>query len=169
MQSCEYSPRPTRSIVGAGVVALVMPLGFLGCGDDSNVPTPNGATGDAQPPPGATFHTAGTFDDVPLPRGATEIGTKSETDGAITQSFSVTATSPDQVMDYFVGALADRGWVPVDPVESRGVDSLFGAWARDGRRLEISAGPAPGIADDTQFNLVLLASVEPGRQLNTAP
>jgi hypothetical protein len=46
---------------------------------------------------------------------------------------------------------------------------LFGAWARDGRRLEISAGPAPAIADDTQFNLVLLASVEPGRQLNTAP
>ncbi len=140
MQPCEHSHRPTRSIVGAGVVALVMPLGFLGCGDD-----------------------------VPLPRGATEIGTKTETDGAITQSFSVTATNPDEVMDFFVGALADRGWVPVDPVESRGVALLFGAWARDGRRLEISAGPAPGIADDTQFNLVMLANVGPGRQLNTAP
>jgi hypothetical protein len=150
-------------------MALVMTLGFLGCGDDSNVATPNGAAGDAQPTPGATFYTTGTFDNVPLPSGATEIGTKTEQDGAITQSFSVTATGPDLVMDFFVGALADRGWVPVEPVQSRGADSLFGAWERDGRRLEVSAGPAPGIADDTQFNLVLLASLEPGRQLNTAP
>jgi hypothetical protein len=150
-------------------MALVMTLGFIGCGDDSNETTPNGAAGDAQPTPDATFPTTRTFDDIPLPSGATEIGTKTESDDAITQSFSVTATNPDQVMDFFVGALADRGWVPVDPVESRGVTSLFGAWDRDGRRLEVSAGPAPGIADDTQFNLVLLASVEPGRQLNTAP
>jgi hypothetical protein len=146
-----------------------MTLGFVGCGDDSNDAPPNGAGGDAQPTPGETFYTAGTFDDVPLPRGATEIGTKTERDGAITQSFSVTATSPVVVMDFFVEALADREWVPVEPVESRGVNSLFGAWDRDGRRLEVSAGPAPGIADDTQFNLVLLSSPEPGSQLNTAP
>lgn len=40
---------------------------------------------------------------------------------------------------------------------------------RDGRRLEVSAGRAPGIADDTQLNLVLLSSPAPGSQLNTAP
>jgi len=121
-------------------MALVMALGFIGRGADSNVATPNGAAGDAQPTPGATFQTTGTFDDIPLPRGATEIGTKTEQDGAM-----------------------------VEPVQSRGVTSLFGAWEGDGRRLEVSAGPAPRIADDTQFNLVLLASLEPDSQLNTAP
>lgn len=110
--------------MGGSVIALVMTLGFIGCGADGNVATPNGAAGDAQPTPGATFQTTGTFDDIPL---------------------------------------------LVDPVESRGANSLVGAWERDGRRLEVSAGPTPGIADDTQFNLVLLASLEPGSQLNTAP
>lgn len=150
-------------------MAVLVTLGLIGCGADSNVVAPGGAPGDAQPTPGASFYTSGTFDDIPLPRGATEIGTKTEEDGVITQSFSVTATGPDLVMDFFVGELADRGWVSVVPVEARGADTLFGAWERDGRRLEVSAGPAPGIADDTQFNLVLLTSLEPGRQLNTAP
>jgi hypothetical protein len=146
-----------------------MTFGVIGCGDDSNVTTPYGAAGDARPTPDATVSPTGTFDDIPLPSGATEIGTRTEEDGAITQSFAVTSTSPDIVMDFFVGALADQGWVPVEPVGSRGANSLFGAWDRDGRRLEISAGPAPAIADDTQFNLVLLASLEPGSELNTVP
>jgi hypothetical protein len=151
------------------VATLALTLGLIGCGDDRNAAAPSGAPGGAQPTPGAPFYTTGTFDDISLPAGATEVGTKTEEDGAITQSFAVTSTGPDLVMDFFVETLGEQGWIPVEPVEPRGADTLFGAWDRNGRRLEVSAGPAPGIADDTQLNLVLLPSPEPGSQLNTAP
>lgn len=160
---------PIGSVVTVGVLLAVVSFGLNACGDDRNVAAPTGGAGDTQPPPGASFSTSSAFDDLPLPPDAMEIGAKTEKDGAISQSFGVTATRPDVVMNFFVGALADQGWALVTPVEQRGTNSLYGAWDRDGRRLEVSAGPAPGIADDTQFNLVLLESLEPGRELSTAP
>jgi hypothetical protein len=152
--------------VAAG--AAVMTLVVVGCGADQNTEIPMEA-GVVTTMSNASSQAPDTFDDIPRPSGTTEVGTKTEEDGATTQSFAVTATPPAEVMDFFTSALADQGWTLVTPVQPRGSESLFGAWDREGQRLEVSAGPAPGIPDDTQYNLVLLSSLEPGQDVNTVP
>jgi hypothetical protein len=155
-----------QTTVAAGLA--VLSLAITGCGADQNTEIPMEA-GVVTTPPNRSAQPPDTFDDIPRPSGTAEVGARTEENGAITQSFAVTATPPGQVMDFFTGALADQGWTPVTPVEPRGSDTLFGAWEREGQRLEVTAGPAPGIPDDTQYNLVLLASLEPGRDVNTVP
>lgn len=107
-----------------------------------------------------SIFTAGTFDDIRLPRGATEISEKTERDGAIAQSFALEATSPVQTMEFFSRTLPEDGWALLDEPESTGTDSIAGSWARDGRRLDVSALLAQGLEDErTQFSIVLLPSL----------
>jgi hypothetical protein len=154
----------TTIAAGLSVLSIVI----AGCGVDRNVAPPSGAGGSALVA-GTSSPSDIAFDDLPLPGSAEKVGARTEEDGATIQSYAVAATRPAVVMEFFVDALAERGWSPVGQVEDRGSDSLFGAWTREGRRLEVSAGPAPAIPDDTQFNLVLLPDLEPGRTLDTAP
>jgi hypothetical protein len=156
----------SRTTIAAGVA--VLSLVIVGCSEDANTTAPMEPGGPATVP-GDASGTPDTFDDIPRPDDTTAIGTRTDEDGATTQSFAVTATPPVEVMDFFTGALAEQGWTLVTPVEPRGSDTLFGAWELEGQRLEVTAGPAPGIPDDTQYNLVLLSSLEPGRAVNTAP
>lgn len=155
----------TRSTL---VFALAMaPL--LGCRDDQAVtdgaPTDQ-VDGGEVPSPEVTAFTAGEFDAIELPRGAAEASQKTETDGAISQSFFAQQTSPEQIMDFFSSSLNEAGWDVVEPVSSRGTDSIAGAWAKDGRRLEVSALLAQGVTDErTQFSVVLLPGLEPGEDI----
>ena len=136
--------------------------GQAGAGDDGAAEDDGGAL----PTPGMTEFTAGEFDDIPLPRGADEASEKTERDGVISQSFFAQQTSPEQIMDFFSDSLDADGWTVVEPISSRGTDSLAGAWARDGRRLEISALLAQGVEDErTQFSVVLLPGLEPGEDV----
>ena len=118
------------------------------------------------PTPGMTGFTEGEFDDIALPRGADEASEKTERDGVISQSFFAQQTSPEQIMDFFSTSLDADGWTVVEPVSSRGTDSVAGAWTRDGRRLEVSALLAKGVENErTQFSVVLLPSLEPGEEV----
>lgn len=157
--------RPHRPLV----VLAVAGLALLGCRDDQAVDgTPaEPATGGELPAPEVTAFTAGDFDSIELPRGAEEASEKTERDGVLSQSFFVTATSPDQVMDFFADSLATDGWEIAEPVSSRGTDSIAGAWTKDGRRLEISSLLAQGVDDEqTQFSVVLLPGLEPGEGID---
>lgn len=153
---------PSRPILLVAVAGLAL----LGCRDDQAVtdgaPVDQSPGGEV-PSPEVTAFTGGEFDAIELPRGAEEAGEKTERDGAISQSFFVTATSPEQIMDFFAASLAEDGWAPAEPVSARGTDSLAGAWTKDGRRLEISALLAQGVENErTQFSVVLLPGLEPG-------
>jgi hypothetical protein len=168
MRNLTTTPRPHRS----AVVAAVALLALAACGDDSPGATADGgaAREDASPTPGGSVFTAAEFDDIPSPRGATEAGGQTERDGVVTQSFTVTETSPEQIMDVFVTTLAERGWDNVESVRSTGTDSYAAAWVQGDDRLEISALLAQGIEDErTQFSLVLLPSRTPGEAVNDAP
>ena len=134
--------------------------GQAGAGDDGE------GEGGEVPTPGMTGFTEGEFDDIALPRGADEASEKTERDGVISQSFFAQQTSPEQIMDFFATSLDADGWTVVEPVSSRGTDSLAGAWTRDGRRLEVSALLAQGVENErTQFSVVLLPSLEPGEEV----
>lgn len=152
--------RPTLLFAVAAALALA------GCGDDqattADVPVDQENGGEV-PAPGVTAFTAGGFDAIDLPRGADEASEKTERDGVLSQSFYAQQTSPEQIMDFFATSLAEDGWEVVEPVSSRGTDSIAGAWAKDDRRLEISALLAQGVENErTQFSVVLLPGLQPG-------
>lgn len=151
--------RTTAALAVAG-------LALLGCRDDQAAG--DGATVDQPddggvPSPEVTAFTAGDFDAIELPRGAQEASTKTERDGAVSQSFFAQQTSPEQIMDFFATSLTGDGWEVVEPVSSRGTDSIAGAWTKDGRRLEVSALLAQGVEGErTQFSVVLLPDLGAG-------
>jgi hypothetical protein len=158
----------------AAVAAAVLVVAIApGCGSDApgsgsgGGAAPGAAVDGEVPTPRASFFTEGELDDIRLPGGASEISGKTEEDGAITQSFAVTEMTPPRIMGFFEDSLPSSGWETVEPVAPRGTDAVFGAWARDGRRLEVSAGPAPEVDDErSQFSLVLLPSLVPGDEIH---
>lgn len=151
----------------------VAALALASCGDDAEGDADAEVVDDqeqqdAQPTPGSgTLFTAGDFDAIPVPRGATEQTDKTERDGAVSQSFTVSATSPQQIMEFFVVQLAERGWDNVEEVRSTGTDSYAAAWVQGQNRLEISALLAQGFEDErTQFSIVLLPDRTAGEEVN---
>lgn len=157
--------RSSRPIILLAVAGLAL----FGCRDDQAA-TDGGPVdqenGGEVPTPGITAFTAGDFDAIELPRGADEASEKSERDGVVSQSFFAQQTSPEQIMDFFSDSLALEGWEVVEPVSQRGTDSIAGAWAKDGRRLEVSALLAQGVENErTQFSIVLLPGLEPGESV----
>lgn len=163
---------PKRARVRRAIVGSMMAVALVStasCDSDANdMPdTPVADGEDAIPSPEVEFFTDGDFQDIPKPRGATEASDKTERDGVITQSFTVTATGPRQIMTFYVDNLPPLGWELVDPVTRTGPNTERAAWVRDERRLEVSTGPVPGIEDErAQFSLVLLPDQVPGRTLN---
>lgn len=156
---------PRRDAIRPTLVLIAAALAVAGCDDDAAdrpaVPADEG--GDALPSPDVSAFTAGDFDAIELPRGADEASEKTERDGAFSQSYFAEATSPEQIMDFFTDSLELDGWEIVEPVSRRGTDSFAGAWAKDGRRLEISAVLAQGVEKErTQFSVVLLPGLQPG-------
>ena len=161
---------PRRSV--ALVAALALPL--AACGDDQAAPD-GGVGGEDRAaneeqvptPGGVVFFTEGAFDGLPVPRGATEAGEKTERSGAVAQSFLVEATGPGQIMDFFTDQLPQLGWQVDEPVLSTGTDSLAAAWVKEDQRLEVSSLLAQGVADErSQFSLVLIDGLTVGEQLN---
>lgn len=140
------------------------------CGDDR--PGSTGGDDDqsaAVPAPGVTTFADGDFDGIPIPRGATEASTRTERDGAVSQSFTATATSPRQIMDFFADQLPRLGWETVEEIRSTGTDSFAAAWVDGDQRVEVSALLAQGIDDErTQFSVVLLPDRQVGESVNDA-
>lgn len=151
------------------MLLAVVGLALAGCGEDQavtdGVPVDQ-ENGGELPTPDITAFTTGDFGAIDLPRGADEASQKTERDGVISQSYFAQQTSPEQIMDFFSNSLAEDGWEIVEPVSSRGTDSIAGAWAKDGRRLEISALLAQGVENErTQFSVVLLPGLQPGEAI----
>ena len=159
-------------------LVAVAALTLAACGDDAEGDTDTDIDTDvvadeeqqdAQPTPGSAGFTEGDFDDIPIARGATEISEKTERDGAISQSFTATATSPEQIMEFYTSQLAELGWQEVEAVRETGTDSLAAAWVSGNDRLEISALLAQGVEDEqTQFSIVLLPDRTAGEEINDA-
>lgn len=130
-----------------------------------------GATGgfaDDQPSHKTARLEAGELAALPLPGGTAPFGAPSQRDGVVTQSFKVTALSPEDVLDFYAEALPAQGWAVATAPVARGTDVWRGEWARNGRLLQVTASPDVDDGTDagdgsptTQLNLQLRAS--PGR------
>jgi hypothetical protein len=128
-------------------------LAFTACTDDGP------GSPDALPVPDATSFGGGTFDDLPVFRGASTLQPQTETDGVVTASYETETARPETVLRFYEDQLPGRGWEVIEPPEATGAEAWRGDWMRDGRRLEVSAVALPtDSATDvtrTQFSLIL--------------
>jgi len=109
-----------------------------------------------QPAPDVTYFTEGDFEGLPRYPRSEVVSDRTEKDGFVTRSFAVRNAQPRQVLEWY----ADRldGWPMTEPIHKVGATDYRAAWLKEGRRLQVSAAPAPGTeAGDpaVQYSLVL--------------
>ncbi len=136
-----------RWLSGAAWLVVVLVAGAA-CGDDRR-----GAT---QPAPDVSVFTHGDFEGLPrYPRSETVSG-RSEKAGFVTRSFTVRNARPRQVLEWYARQL--EPWPMTEAIHKVGATDYRAAWLKEGRRLQVSAGPAPGTEGGdpaVQYSLVL--------------
>lgn len=130
--------RRTAALVAAsGVFAAVL----AGCGD--------GDRPEAQPAPDVTRFVEGSFEDVPLFPRSEPVSQRHEKNDTTAQSYKARNTTAEQVLRFYDERLP--GWQQLGPVEKVGATAYRGEWVRGGRRLLVSAAPAPGLGESDEI------------------
>jgi hypothetical protein len=133
------------------VRALALTIVFLAaaCGDDD--------VRDTQPSPDSTGFTDGAFDELPRHPRSDEVGSRSEKDGVVAQSFEVRNATPQQILEWYTERL--EGWSMIGTVDAVGEQAVRGRRARGDEELTISATSAPTLAEGdeavSQYSLSL--------------
>lgn len=121
----------------AGVALL---LGACGGGDGG------AASPEAQPAPGVTTFQEGDFEGIPLPGRATPLSERVEEEGVTSQSFEVRNIPPEELMDFYLEALAEHE--VLEQPEEIGVGTSRGRWDVDGRELTVVGQTAETLEDN---------------------
>ncbi len=144
------SLRLRRTTCGLAVALSVPALVVPACGGDGPP--------EAQPAPEVTRFAEGAFEDIPLFPRSESVGARNEKSNTTARSFKARNATPEQVLGFYDQRLA--GWQVVSPVDKVGATAYRGEWTKDGRRLLVSATPAPGLgasdeieAPVTQYSL----------------
>jgi hypothetical protein len=150
-------PVVRRSVIAVLVAASVVVAACGGGGDPTDSET--------QPVPGASEFQEGDFDQLPLFRGAEAVDEPAVEGDVTSQSFTVDAATPEQVMTFYDRELEQDGWRVVDEPERLGAEETHrGIWQTDDQQLVVSATEFTGTGepeDDaanrgtTQFSLSL--------------
>lgn len=117
------------------VVALALVAAGCGSGGRQNP--------EAQPAPDATVFRGGAFDQLPRYPRSDALGPASEASQVVVQSFAVPNAQPRQILDFYAREL--QSWTTVEPVTQVGDQAFRGSWEQRGRRLRVSAAPAPTV------------------------
>ena len=143
--------QPEQDIEGAWEAQLAPGAG----GADPQLDAPE----DDQQVVGDPAFVDGDFAQIPLPTTAEPYGDATVEDDVTVQSFEVTATSVNEVIDFYRGALEEQGWVAGQEEatgEQPGSDlpaQIRATWTRDGQTLLITAAGLD--EDDSQMTLQL--------------
>lgn len=145
-----------RNLLSATTVAALL-LGACGDGDGG------GSSPEAQPAPGASTFAEGDFEGIPLPGRSTPVSERVEEGGVVTQSFEVRNLPPEELLDFYVEALAEHD--VLEEPEEIGVGTRRGRWDVDGRELTVVGQQAETLDDNpgapevlTQLSLSLRPS-----------
>ncbi len=109
-----------------------------------------------QPAPDVSYFTEGDFEGLPRYPRSEAVSERTEKDGFVTRSFAVRNARPRQVLEWYADQLDQ--WPMTEAIHQVGATDYRAAWLKEGRRLQISAAPAPGTeAGDpaVQYSLVL--------------
>lgn len=123
--------RGRRVAARAAVVAATLALLIAGC-------APRDGDSAAQPAPDVTTFEQGRFDDLPQFPRSDPLGPRTEKDGVVARSYRARGTSPEQVLEFYRDALAER-WHMATPIEKLGAGTFRAEWVTDDYRLLVSA------------------------------
>lgn len=127
---------------------LALVLGAAACASDSDAPADG--PGEGQPGVEAGAPVDAELADVPVPEAAVAVGEVVDQDGVQTQSYIVTATSPELVIDFYDEQLDELGWDMLDRTAFN--TGLRATWTQDDDELLITANPD---GQDTELNIQL--------------
>ena len=129
------------------LLALAL-LALASCTSDATAPADG--PGEGQPGVAGDSPIDAELADLPVPDAADAVGEETDRDGVQTQSYILTATQPEQVVDFYVDALPDLGWT----MESQTAldEGIRATWTQDGDELLVTASPD---GQDTSLNLQL--------------
>lgn len=137
-------------------VAVTFALLLLGCGGDDT-----GQSDQAQPSTDATVFVDGEFGDIPLHPRSSPLQEPHRENDSVSQSFSVTGATPEQIVSFYERALQTRGWEKLSkgPLET-GDDTARAEWSNGDSQLKVSATAAPTLEEEgneaaSQYSLVL--------------
>ena len=101
------------------------------------------------------------YDDIPLPEGSEQLGPVDTIDGTTTGTYTVEEVSAEDAVVALDQLLQAEGWRVLEPVRQE-LDAWRGDWAKDERRLEVTAYPIDSLGPDyeMQFSLVLSPNLE---------
>lgn len=120
-------------------LAVALTLVLAACGSE-RVRGP-----EAQPGPGVTSIVEGQFDKLPHYPRSNPVNERTEEDGVTVQTFQVENANAEQILDFYARSLP--GWDQVEAPHQVGVGTYRGVWQRGDRRLTVSAGRAPTLAE----------------------
>lgn len=129
-------PKWMPGICAAAAVFAAVVLGA--CGSSSSPPR-------AQPAPDVTVFRTGGFDQLPRYPRTQEVSQQTSKSGVVSQSFSVSNTTPEQVLQFYSDHLV--GWQVTEPVHAVGTDVYRGAWVKGDRELLVTSSKAPTISN----------------------
>ena len=140
------------------VIALVLAAALLAaCGGDDAGGV--GSETGAQPQTQDARFVSGEFTGLPLPSGAQTFGSLTSDDGVTTQTYEVSGSTPERVLEFYDRELTADGWTAVQAPTKAGTTVYQGRWTDEaGRVLEVSSSPISVDDPDsgtTQFSLVL--------------
>lgn len=139
--------RPFRAVVCA-LVLCAAALGGCGTDDEPSLPGDASVVASSGDPETVT----GDLGGVELFPGSEPVGSRSEEDGVVTQSFVAPAAAPAEVMSHFQNFVGE----PTGPVEDVGTALRAEFRTDDGRRLEVSVTDlGADEQDQVQYSLVL--------------
>lgn len=131
--------------------ALFVAVSLAACGDDRSKGP------ETQPAPDVTRFVEGEFDQLPRYPRSDAVGDRNEKDGVTARTFKARNATPQQVLEFYASQL--KGWHQVEAPREIGSAAYRGVWTKDGRRLTVSATPAPGVSESdevvSQYSLSL--------------
>ena len=130
------------------VLLLAIVLTAAACTSEPEAPAEGPAEG--QPGVAAGAPIDAELADLPVPDAAEAVGEVVDQEGVQTQSYIVTATQPEVVLDYYADELPDLGWTMEEQTALE--VGIRATWTQDGDQLLITANPDD---QDTSLNLQL--------------
>lgn len=131
------------------VLLLAIVLAAAACTSDATEAPAEGPA-EGQPGVAAGAPIDAELADLPVPDAARAVGEEVDQDGVQTQSYIITATQPEVVMDFYAEELPALGWTLED--QTAFDVGLRSTWTQDDDQLPITANPDD---QDTSLNLQL--------------
>lgn len=142
------APRHLRIVSMTAALSGILTVFGTGCKDDS-------PSAGVDPAPVAGSFAPSDFVGLPKPAGAQPFADPVIDRSGVTQSFEVSGSTPEQILEFYDTQLAAAGWEPSVASAELGEGEWQGEWLHQDQTLQVSATPEDANGTASQLDLVL--------------